>query len=209
VRIRWLLLGVAALALAGCHGGGSNDAASSTTTVVPTTAARVAAAPPGACPPFTGSTTALQSFGPTAPASLTDAAAGADGCLDRVTFTLRSLGNGTPPGYLVGYQDPAKEPFVDGDPPVPISLPGDAFLVVKIAPAFSIDPSVAGQPATYTGNLSLEYGDHHHLQIVRKLPDAQNTVVWVIGLDSVRPFRVDRSEDGREPGIVRVSVLIG
>jgi len=209
VRIRWLLLGVAALALAGCHGGGSKDAASGTTTVVPTTAARVAAAPSGACPPFTGSTTALQSFGPTAPASLTDAAAGADGCLDRVTFTLRSLGNGTPPGYLVGYQDPAKEPFVDGDPPVPISLPGDAFLVVKIAPAFSLDPSLAGQPATYTGNLSLEYGDHHHLQIVRKLPDAQNTVVWVIGLDSVRPFRVDRSEDGREPGIVRVSVLIG
>jgi hypothetical protein len=81
--------------------------------------------------------------------------------------------------------------------------------VVKIAPAFSLDPSLAGQPATYTGNLSLEYGDHHHLQIVRKLPDAQNTVVWVIGLDSVRPFRVDRSEDGREPGIVRVSVLIG
>jgi hypothetical protein len=209
VRIRSLLLGVAALALAGCHGGGSNDAASSTTRVVPTTTARVAAAPAGACPRFTGSTAALQSFGPTAPASLTDAAAGADGCLDRVTFTLRSLGNGTPPGYLVGYQDPAKEPFVDGDPPVPISLPGNAFLVVKIAPAFSIDPSVAGQPATYTGNLSLEYGDHHHLQIVRKLPDAQNTVVWVIGLDSVRPFRVDRSEDGREPGIVRVSVLIG
>ena len=34
------------------------------------------------------------------------ATAGADGCLDRVTLTLRSLGNGTPPGYLVGYQDP-------------------------------------------------------------------------------------------------------
>ena len=106
VRIRWLLLGVALLVLAGCQGGGSNDAASS---VAPTTAATVTAAPPGACPPFAGSTTTLQSVGPTAPASLTDATAGADGCLDRVTFTLRSLGNGTPPGYAVGYQDPAKD----------------------------------------------------------------------------------------------------
>ena len=209
MRIRWLLLGVAVLALAGCQGGGSDDAASSTTSVAPTTVAPVTAAPPGACPPYAGSTTALQSIGPTAPASLTDAAAGADGCLDRVTFTLHSLGNGTPPGYLVGYQDPAKEPFLDGDPPGPISLPGDAFLVVKITPALSIDPSVEGQPATYTGNLSLEYGDHQHLQIVRKLPDAPDTVVWVIGLDSLRPFRVDRSQDGRDPSIVRVSVLIG
>jgi hypothetical protein len=109
----------------------------------------------------------------------------------------------------VGYQDPAKDPFLDGDPPAPISLPGDAFLVVKIAPALSIDPFAEGQPATYTGNLALDYGDHHHLQIVRQLPDAQNTVVWVIGLDSVRPFRVDRSQDPTVRGVVRVSVLIG
>jgi hypothetical protein len=205
-----LVLGVAVLALAGCQGGASNDAASSTTSVAPT--ASSAPSTPGApapCPAFSGSTTALQSVGPSAPASLTDAEAGADGCLDRVTFTLHSLGNGTPPGYLVAYQDQAKDPFLDGDPPEPISLPGDAFLVVKITPAASVDPTAEGQPATYTGNLALEYGDHHHLQIVRKLPDAQDTVVWVIGLDSVRPFRVDRSEDARDPTIVRVSVLIG
>jgi hypothetical protein len=57
---------------------------------------------------------------------------------------------------------------------------------------------------TYTGNLALDYGAHQHLQIVRELPDAQNTVVWVIGLDSLRPFRVDRAEDPK-----RVTVLIG
>jgi hypothetical protein len=206
-----LVLGVAVLTLAACQGGGADDAASSTTTSVAptTTAAPAPAPPPGTCPGFAGSTTALQSVGPTAPASLTDADAGADGCLDRVTFTLRSLGDGTPPGYVVGYQDPSKDPFLDGDPPEPISLPGDAFLVVKITPALSIDPFAEGQPATYTGNLALEYGDHHHLQIVRKLPDALNTVVWVIGLDSLRPFRVDRSEDPLAPGSVRVSVLIG
>jgi hypothetical protein len=218
VRIRWWVLGVAVLSLAACHGGGTDDAASSTTsgtasTTAPSTAAPSTAAPAAAdsCATFAGSITALLSVGATAPASLTDAAAGADGCLDRVTFTLRSLGPGTapPPGYLVGYQNPATDPFVDGDPPEPISLPGQAFLVVRITPAFSVDPLAEGQPATYTGNLALDYGDHHHLQIVRRLPDAPNTVVWVIGLDSLRPFRVDRSDDPREPGVVRVSVLIG
>jgi hypothetical protein len=206
VRIRWLVLGVAVLTLAACQGG-ADDAASSTTTSAAPTAAPAPA--PATCPAFAGSATVLQSVGPTQPASLTDAQAGADGCLDRVTFTLRSFGDGTPPGYTVGYQDPAKDPFLDGDPPAPISLPGDAFLVVKIAPALSIDPFAEGQPATYTGNLALDYGDHHHLQIVRQLPDAQNTVVWVIGLDSVRPFRVDRSQDPTVRGVVRVSVLIG
>jgi hypothetical protein len=138
------------------------------------------------------------------PAVLVDAEAGAVGCLDQVTFTFRSLGDGTPPGYVVQYQDPAQDPFLDGDPPGPISLPGNAFLVVKMAPALSVDPFVEGMPSTYDGNLSLEYGEHRHLQIVRKLPDADNTVVWVIGLDSVRPFRVDRAEDP-----ARVTVYIG
>ena len=60
--------------------------------------------------------------------------------------------------------------------------------MVEISPALSVDPFAEGAPSTYLGNLSLGYGDHHHLQIVRKLPDAGNTVVWVIGLDSPRPF---------------------
>jgi hypothetical protein len=133
--------------------------------------------------------------GPTAPAALIGAQAGAVGCLDQVTLTFRSLGDGTAPGYVVQYRDPAQDPFLDGDPPVAISLPGAAFLVVTVSPASSVDPFVEGTPSTYDGNLSLEYGQHSHLQIVRKLPDGPNTVVWVIGLDSVRPFRVDRAED--------------
>ena len=69
--------------------------------------------------------------------------------------------------------------------------------------------SVEGNPSTYAGNLSLDYGDHHHLVIVRELPDGkdaagQETVNWVIGLDSVRPFRVDRAANPP-----RVRILIG
>jgi hypothetical protein len=208
VRIRCWVLAAALLALTACSGGGSGSAASTSTTAsgaratVPTTAPPAATAPVSTCPGFTGSTTVLKSEGPTKPASLIDAEAGANGCLDQVTFTFN--GDGLPPGYTVGYQDPGKDPFLDGDPPAPISLPGNAFLAVRIAPARSIDPFSPDQSPSYTGNLSLAYGDHQHLQIVRELPDDKNTVVWVIGLDTVRPFRVDRAEDPKT-----VTVLIG
>ena len=90
-----------------------------------------------------------------------------------------------------------------------IDVPGQAHLVVTVAPAASTDVSAEGNPSTYAGNLSLEYGDHHHLVIVRELPDSkdaagQDAVKWVIGLDSVRPFRVDRASNPP-----RVTILIG
>ena len=202
-----------AFALGACSGGGSDgeSAQASSTSTTATTAAPVATQPGASdtCPWFRGATTQLTSSGPTAPAFLIDATAGAQGCIDVVTFTLQTRGDGTPPGYTVRYRDPEKEPFLDGDPPSAIDVPGSAFLSVSIAPALSTDPSVEGNPSTYPGNLSLSYGDHHHLEIVRELPDGkdaagQDTVNWVIGLDSVRPFRVDRAEDPP-----RVMILIG
>jgi hypothetical protein len=199
------VLGLAVLALAACSGGGGDDAAPASTTVAttaPATTPSAATAPTSSCPGFVGSTTVLTSVGPTAPGSLIDAQARANGCLDQVTFTFN--GAGIPPGYTVGYENPDEKPFLDGDPPEPISLPGAAFLVVRITPALSFDPFAEDMARTYRGNLSLEYGAHQHLQIVRELPDAQNTVVWVIGLDSLRPFRVDRAEDPK-----RVTVYIG
>ncbi len=144
------------------------------------------------------------SDGPATPAFLVDASAGEVGCLDTVTFSLRSIGDGTPPGYDVRYVDPAKDPFLDGDPPVAVSLPGAAFLRVTIRPAHSVDLSKPDHPHTYLGDLSLRYGDHHHLQIVRELPDGPDSIVWVIGLDGTRPFVVDRAENPP-----RVTVYIG
>lgn len=216
-RVRAGVAGVLAVAaLTACSGGGSGDASSSSTTA-PTTAAPTTTVAGGSdtCPGFRGSTTALVSSGPTAPAFLTDATAGAQGCLDVVTFTFRTRGDGTPPGYVVGYRDQTKHPFQDGDPPSDIEVPGAATLAVTISPAASTDTSVPDSPQqTYTGNLSLAYGDHHHLEIVRELPDGKDlagreSVDWVIGLDSVRPFRVDRFQDPTQPGTTEVSILIG
>jgi hypothetical protein len=198
-----VVTGLVTAALTACSGGGESATAPTTSTTPASTT--VAAAPTaGTCAPFRGVTTSLRSSGPTAPAFLIDATAGADGCLDRVTFTFAPATATEPPGYEVGYRDPAKEPFVDGDPPVPIEVPGAAHLVVTIKPASSTNPLVDGRPQTYTGNLSLDYGDHHHLMIVRKLPDGADTVQWVIGLDSLRPFVVDRATDPP-----RISVYIG
>jgi hypothetical protein len=207
VRIRGLVV-VLALVLAACSGGsgGSDDASRATTTSTPPPTV------PGAsdqCAGFRGATTQINSIGPTAPGFLTDATAGAQGCLDVVTFTFQTRGDGTPPGYSIGYRNVEIDPFTDGDPPSPIDVPGNAFLEVTIWPALSSDPSVDGNPPTYLGNLSLQYGDHHHLEIVRELPDGktadgQDTVHWVIGLDATRPFRVDRAANPP-----RVMILIG
>jgi hypothetical protein len=201
-----LVAGLLVVALAACSGGGESATAPTSTTPGSTTIAPAPTpgATDGACAPFRGVTTSLRSVGPTSPAFLVDATAGADGCLDRVTFTFEPATAAEPPGYEVGYRDAAREPFVDGDPPVPIEVPGAAHLVVTIKPAWSTNPLVEGRPQTYTGNLSLEYGDHHHLQIVRKLPDGANTVQWVIGLDGPRPFIVDRATDPP-----RISIYIG
>jgi hypothetical protein len=201
------------LVLTACSGGGSDDGSSHASGASTTTAGTVPTTVAGAsdtCPSFRGSITSLTSDGPTAPGFLVDATAEVQGCLDVVTLTFQTRGDGTPPGYSVGYRDPAKDPFQDGDPPENIDVPGNAFLVISASPALSHDPSVDGNPSTYPGNLSLEYGDHHHLQIVRELPDGKSldgkldTVNWVIGLDSVRPFRVDRAENPP-----RIMVLIG
>jgi hypothetical protein len=182
----------------GCSNGASDPPSSAPTT----TTAPVAPADP-TCTDFAGTTAPRSSTGERPPALLVDAYAEMAGCLDRVTFEFESLGDGTPPGYRVGYRDVEAEPLLDANGNE-ISLPGNAFLLVQIAPAASNDPRVEDLPATYRGNLRLSYGDIHHLEIVQKLPDATGTVEWVIGLDRERPFLVDAAS---RPA--RVSVYIG
>jgi hypothetical protein len=198
MRIAALAL-VVACAAVGCSSGADDQSSSSPP---PTTTTTAATADP-TCTDFHGTTAPLSSTGDRPPGLLVDASAEMVGCLDRVTFEFESLGDGTPPGYRVGYRDVDTEPLLDANGNE-ISLPGNAFLLVQIAPAASNDPRVEDLPATYRGNLRLSYGENHHLEIVQKLPDAMGTVEWVIGLDSERPFLVDSAS-----GPPRVSVYIG
>jgi hypothetical protein len=208
------------VAAAGCGGGSGNAAApaatstadpsaTSTGSTAPTRRTTTTTAAP-ACPPFHGTTAPRVSSGPKAPGLLVSARAGGTGCLDEVVFEFRSLGDGTPagvglaPGYSVGYRDQSVMQFTDGNPPVAIAIPGRAVLVVKIAPAASVDNALPDHPATYTGNLLLRYTGQHHLEIVRKRTDIDGAVVWYIGLDGERPFTVDAARDP-----TRIRVLIG
>jgi hypothetical protein len=101
----------------------------------------------------------------------------------------------------VEYADP---PFTEGDPPVDVPLDGEAFLSVTFVPATSYDFTQADVPRTYRGNLLLQYGDHHHLVLVRKFADGLGNVHWVIALDGKRPFAVDSASDP-----TRITVYIG
>ncbi|MFN8025802.1 MAG: hypothetical protein U0W40_05400 [Acidimicrobiia bacterium] len=192
-----LALTLAALATACSSGGGDGSATGTTTPGASTTVAGQAG-----CVPFHGVTTQLTSTGKTAPGFLTDATAEAVDCLDKVTFVFDSKGD-VPPGYDVHYQDVTKQPLQDCGQDV--TMPGEAFLIVVLKPAASSNPfAPEGEQDTYKGNLRLSYGATHHLQIVEKTCDGDGTVNWVIGLDSVRPFVVDRAVDP-----IRVSVVIG
>jgi hypothetical protein len=194
-----LALTLAALASACSSSGGGAGSASGTTTPVDATTTVPGQA---GCAPFRGVTTQLQSTGKTSAGFLTDATAEEVDCLDKVTFMFDAPG-GLPPGYDVRYQDVTQKPLQDCGQN--ITLPGAAFLVVVLKPAASSNPFLpAGQQDTYKGNLRLSYGQTHHLEIVQKTCDGDGTVNWIIGLDGVRPFVVDRAEDP-----IRISVLIG
>jgi hypothetical protein len=193
--VRLLLVAcVLALALGACDAGSPPARSSSSSATAPV-------APAGPCPPFHGTVARAESVGPRPLGLLTDAYAGAVGCLDQVTFTFDSLGQGTPPGYVVEYQDP---PFLNGDPPREITPDGAAFLSVTISPAASVDVTKEDQPRTYFGNLLLQYDEHHHLVLVQKLDDVLGAVRWVIALDAKRPFVVDSAADP-----TRITVYIG
>jgi hypothetical protein len=190
-----------AVALAACSGGAS-DTSSPTPPSTTTAAADGVGTPPASgCPTFSGGTARAESYGSRPIGLLTDATAGQAGCLDQVTFFFRSLGDGIPPGYVVEYADP---PFRDGEPARQIPVDGAAFLSVTISPAASVDVSTEDHKRTYFGNLLLQYGEHHHLVLVRKFVDVPGAVRWLIALDAERPFLVDSAVDP-----TRITVYIG
>jgi hypothetical protein len=147
----------------------------------------------------------------TMPVALIDASARPTVCYDRVSFIFQPGNDGDlPPSYSVFY---AKPPFAPGLTASAESLSGvHAFLEVMMRPASETDlrnPTNGAQ--AYKGNLRLSFPQTmHHVLIVELLhtypqgPDPLNPVlVWVIGLDSRRPFTTDAANSPP-----RVNVLI-
>jgi hypothetical protein len=132
---------------------------------------------------------------------LTDAYAVAEPCWDKIVFTFEPTGADMPPGYDVGYE---KGPFTEGpEGQYNVETLGEAFLLITFTPASSHEGGDPEARSTYPGNLRLRLEDMHHTMIVRKLIDGDGTVMWLIGLDTKRPFTVDAAN---QPP--RVSVYI-
>jgi hypothetical protein len=73
----------------------------------------------------------------------------------------------------------------------PVSIRGDAFLVVRLSPARDTDISGAGSPRpTYRGPEAVEPRGGTRIVEVRKVSSFEGTVKWAIGVDRRRPFRV-------------------
>ncbi len=132
-------------------------------------------------------------------------------CYDKITFVFNQGGNPTalPPGYTVQYQQP---PFAPNLTSQTENVSGvHAILEVIITPASLVDTRVPlNPPRTYQGSLRLALPGLRHTLIVELLsnfpqsPDPiQGTVVWLIGLDSKRPFVTDAAANPP-----RVSVLV-
>ena len=142
---------------------------------------------------------------PTDPLFLTDAVAQPTTCYDEVLFTFQATGADFPPGYEVEYR---KGPFTEGPTGAPVSMLGNAFLYVTFKPAQSVDRSNPGRPKqTYPGNLLLRLKGMRHTEIVRKLIDGDGTVMWIIGLDTKRPFTVDSYNSPPSTAFVKILIM--
>ena len=118
------------------------------------------------------------------------------GCVDVVTFEFRSDGRQLPPGYSVEYEEGPFRDFTSGDEFEPA---GNAFLVLRFAKTgvFAPAPMPGDEPEpTYTGRESIAPSGMNHLQearIIQASEEDEGLIVWVIGLDSKRPFNIDGS----------------
>jgi hypothetical protein len=118
---------------------------------------------------------------------LVDAYAVGEPCWDRIVFTFAPTGFDIPPGYQIEYVEKDDAPR-----DCPIDSVGEAFLHITLTPASEHDTTAPGRPRqTYLGNLRLRLENMNHTQLVCKRPEGENTVSWMIGLDSKRPFTVD------------------
>jgi hypothetical protein len=191
---------------AACSGGGSS--------AQPTTAknSNAAANDPAGCRFIVASQNARQIPSSVAlPDYLISASAAPTVCYDKITFVFNQGANPTalPPGYKVEYK---QAPFAPNLQSSTETLTGvRAILEVVLTPASGVDARSPSNPThTYQGNLRLALPGLRHTLIVELLstfPEPtdpnQGEVVWLIGLDSKRPFVTDAAANPP-----RVSVLI-
>jgi hypothetical protein len=108
-----------------------------------------------------------------------------DSCVDRVTFDFTAK-TADPPTYRIEYQP---GPFKNAESGAPVPIAGQAFIVVRLSPAYSYDFE-NGVP-TYTGPKQIGGSGAHHVREVHETGDSEGVMTWVVGVDAKRPFSVE------------------
>lgn len=196
-RIAFLVTALVLL-LASCGGGSDKtststvpETATSVTTDAPTTepvttfpnfATTTTAAP---CPDSGEATTPKTTGGETqVPALLHSVQVTSALCVDLVRFGF-TMKTDAAPSCVVSYQD---GPFTADASGVSVSVDGNAFVVVRCAPAYGYD--FDSGKATYTGPPLITPDGARSVRELVETGDFEGVLTWVIGLEEARPFRV-------------------
>jgi hypothetical protein len=179
-------LAVAMVALASGCGGSSHSQSAPPPASGSTTA--TAPAPPTSTEPLPGADTTPVSSAATAgdTALLERLAVGRHEGFDRVVFQFR--GDGLP-GYRIEYASP---PFAEDGSGNPVSVAGNAFVVVRMEPASGFDLNTGEGVTVYRGPKRLQ-GSAAGAAAVKELVrtgDFEAVLTWTIGLDAKVPFLV-------------------
>jgi hypothetical protein len=151
------------------------------------------------CQPVPIPTTPVTSPTAAQPSLLTNVHELGDGCVDHVIFDF--TGKGTdPPGYSLTYGTP---PFVADGSGAPVSIAGNAFVVVKVKPGYGYDFETGTR--TYNGPKSVPVVHANHVRAIVETGDFEGVLTWVIGLDAKRPFTVEATGTPRHQLVVTMS----
>jgi hypothetical protein len=122
-----------------------------------------------------------------------------DGCVDHVVFDFKGK-YPEAPGYSISYGTP---PFVQDGSGAPVVVAGNAFIVVRLAPAYGYDFETGVQ--TYNGAHRIAATDANHVTEVVETGDFEAVVTWIIGLDTKRPFTVEATGAPAHQLVVTIS----
>ena len=176
VRLLLLLLVVAAIPLAGCSGTDDDSPVSSVETVTTANGLEGASTAAVVASPTTTET-----------ALLTDVRAASHAGYDRVVFAFSN----ELPGYDVGY---VERPVIADGSGAEVAVDGAAVLRVRMEPALDADLSDESAPRTYTGPNRFSPEASVVSELVRT-GGFEAVLVWAVGIDGERPFRVTTLTD--------------
>jgi hypothetical protein len=203
VRRTLVLVSVIGLLLAACgSGGGKQSEQVSPTTIVasnPTTSTLPFTTTSLPCQPVPMPNTPVSNPSPSKAVLLTAVRERSDGCVDHIVFDFMGK-YPEAPGYSITYGTP---PFAHDGSGAPVAVAGNAFIVVRLSPAYGYDFETGVQ--TYNGARRIAANGANHVTEVVETGDFEAVVTWVIGLDTKRPFTVEATGAPAHQLVVTIS----